>query len=348
MKSYTLAQVAQHIGAKLQGDENHVVIGISTLGKAQPNQLSFLSNPHYVKDLDKCQAGAVILSPKFAESCSTNVLMMENPYLGYAVASQLFVSNETFEAGIAPGANISSTASIGEGVSVGPNVTIEEGVQIGANCSIGAGCFIGRNTHIGNNVVLSPNVTLYHDVKLGDRVRVHSGAVIGADGFGFAPHQGGWAKIEQLGGVVINDDVEVGANTTIDRGALDDTVIETGVKLDNQIQIAHNVYIGANTVIAACVGISGSSRIGKHCMIGGGVGIAGHLTVTDKVHLTGMTLVTHDIKEPGVYSSGTAVEPNKSWRKNVARFRQLDGIARRVKTLEKRSGIAKSQSPDSR
>jgi UDP-3-O-[3-hydroxymyristoyl] glucosamine N-acyltransferase len=213
---------------------------------------------------------------------------------------------------------------------------IEAGVCIGAGTYVGPGCFIGQDSCIGQDSRLYANATVYAGVNIGARVILHSGAVIGADGFGFAPEKGRFIKIAQLGGVMIGNDVEIGANTTIDRGALGDTVIEEGVKLDNQIQVAHNVRIGAHTVVAACAGISGSSKVGRHCMIGGGVGIAGHLTIADGVHLTGMTLVTHDIREAGVYSSGTAIEPNKSWRRNVARFRQLDQWVKRIRELERK------------
>ena len=335
MIKLSLAEIAAHIGAEVRGDASTLVEGIATLENACGSQLSFLANPQYIKFLAQTQAGAVILSPKVADQCATNVLVMENPYLGYAMASQLFAPPASTAIGVAASATLAESVVLGEAVIVGPNVVIEDGVEIGSNSVIGAGCYIGRNSRLGEGVVLNPNVTIYYDVKLGNRVRIHSGAVLGSDGFGFAPHQGKWAKIEQLGGVQIGDDVEIGANTTIDRGALDDTIIGNNVCLDNQIQIAHNVVIGDGTVVAACTGISGSTSIGRHCLVGGGVGIAGHLTITDGVQFTGMTLVTHDIKEAGVYSSGTGVEPSKSWRKNAARFRQLDKLARRIGKLEK-------------
>ncbi|ABC31916.1 UDP-3-O-[3-hydroxymyristoyl] glucosamine N-acyltransferase [Hahella chejuensis KCTC 2396] len=332
--SYTLADIAFRIGAELRGDGSVEVKGLATLQKAQAGQISFLANKNYLKHLKDTCASAVIIPSSFADQCSTNVLVMENSYFGYALCSQLFSPQWWSMSGISPSAAISESAKLGAGVTIGANVVIEEDAEIGEGAVIGPGCYIGAGSIIGAKTQLRPNVTVYHGVNIGARALIHSGAVIGSDGFGFAPNKGDWAKIAQLGGVVIGDDVEIGANTTIDRGALDDTVIETGAKLDNQIQIAHNVKVGAYTVIAACVGVSGSSSIGKHCMIGGGVGIAGHLEITDQVQITGMTLVTHNIKEPGVYSSGTAVEPNASWRKNVARFRQLDQLARRVRVLE--------------
>jgi UDP-3-O-[3-hydroxymyristoyl] glucosamine N-acyltransferase len=339
MTSLSLAAIATHIGADIKGNESLLVDGIATLKAAGGSQLSFLANPQYARFLQQTKAAAVILAPEFVEQCVTNVLVMDNPYLGYAKASQMFAPDVFGKVGIASSAIISPTAVLGENVTIGPHVVIEEGVVVGSNSVIGAGCYIGFRSQLGKEVFLHPSVTICHGVILGDRVRVHSGAVLGSDGFGFAPDQGKWIKIEQLGGVHIGDGVEIGANTTIDRGALDDTVIEANVCLDNQIQIGHNVRIGEGTVIAACTGVSGSSTIGRHCMLGGGVGIAGHLSIADGVQITGMTLVTHDIKEAGVYSSGTAVEPNRNWRKNVARFRQLDSLARRIKKLEKSANV---------
>lgn len=333
MARLLLDQIAKHIGAIVVGNGCVGVDGIATLETAADHQLSFLANPQYAKYLQTTGAAAVILSQEFAEQCATNLLVMENPYVGYAKASQLFAYSADTAPAIAGSAVIAASAILDPTVSIGEHAVIEKGVVIGAHSVIGAGCFVGRGCRLGQRVELSAGVILNHDVSLGSRVRIQSGTVIGSDGFGYAPHQGKWVKIEQLGSVRIGDNVEIGANTTIDRGALEDTVIEDNVCLDNQIQIAHNVRIGAGTVIAACTGISGSTVVGRYCLIGGGVGIAGHLSIADKVQLTGMTLVTHSIKEPGVYSSGTAVEPNKVWRKNVARFRQLDKLARQVNKL---------------
>ncbi|RMF14755.1 MAG: UDP-3-O-(3-hydroxymyristoyl)glucosamine N-acyltransferase [Gammaproteobacteria bacterium] len=345
----TLEALARHIGAELRGDGAAQVAGLNTLGAAGPDEVAFLANPAYAGQLETTRALAVIVSPDMADKAPTNVLVMGNPYLGYALASQIFGrSAQAAEGGVHPAAVLAEDAQLGEGCTIGPNVVIEAGARIGAGSRIGPGCHIGAGAVIGKRARLYPGVTLYHGVTLGDDVIVHSGAVIGSDGFGFAPAFGdlsgqssltdlapGFHKIEQLGGVRIGNQVEIGANTTIDRGALDDTVIEDGVKLDNQIQIAHNVRIGAHTVMAACSGVAGSTEIGRHCMIGGGVGIAGHLKICDGVQITGMTLVSHSISEPGTYSSGTAVEPNSQWRRNVARFRQLDKLARKVSALEK-------------
>ena len=231
---------------------------------------------------------------------------------------------------VAEGADVHPTASIG------PFVAIESGVVIGAGSSIGSHSSIGEGSQIGEGCQIAASVQIYHGVRIGDRVVLHSGVVIGSDGFGFANDKGVWVKIPQIGGVEIGDDVEIGANTTVDRGALENTVIGNGVKMDNQIQVAHNVQIGDHTAIAGCVGIAGSAKIGRYCGIGGGAGILGHLEITDGVQVTAMSLVTKSIKDPGIYSSGTSVEPSKLWHKNYARFRQLDEMARRIKALEQR------------
>lgn len=336
----TLGQVAQHIGADLHGDPSVRITGLATLEEASPDQLAFLANPAYARFLEQTTAAAVIVHPKQLPLCPVAALVLNNPYKGYALASQLFATLAEGPVSSAPrvhpSAVIDPSARIAADVQVGAHAVIEAGVVVAPGCVIGPNCFLGRSVQLGEASRLYPHVTLYHGVRIGARAILHSGAVIGADGFGFAPDAAGYVKIAQLGGVVIGDDVEIGANTTIDRGALGDTRIGHGVKLDNQIQIAHNVQVGDHTVIAACTGISGSSRVGARCMIGGGVGIAGHLTIADGVHLTGMTLVTHDLREAGVYSSGTAVEDNRTWRRNVARFRQLDQWIRRLLELERK------------
>jgi UDP-3-O-[3-hydroxymyristoyl] glucosamine N-acyltransferase len=310
---------------------------MATLQAAGPGQISFLANPAYARYLKQTQAGAVIVAPAAADDSPTNVLLLDNPYLGYARLSHWFDPAPVASAGIHATAVVDETASIDSTASIGPHTVIEAGVQIGAHVVVGAGTVVGARTCIGDHTVLRPRVTLAHDVVVGQRCHILSGAVIGSDGFGFANDRGQWHRIAQLGGVVLGDDVEVGANTTIDRGALDNTVIGNGVKLDNLIQIAHNVHIGDHSAMAAMVGIAGSTRIGKHCVFGGASGVAGHLEIADQVHLTGMTLVTGDIRESGVYSSGTSADTNRNWRKNAVRFRQLDSLARRVRELEKKS-----------
>ena len=333
--TYTLRQLAERLGAELRGNPELLISGLATLQDAQPEQLSFLANAQYKKYLADTKAGAVILHPTEVEGFSGNCLVIANPYLAYAQLSHLFDRKPLPKAGIHPSALVAEDAFVDPTASVGAYAVIESGVSIGAGVVIGAHCFVGARSQIGENGWLAPRVTLYHDVRVGKRVVIQSGAVIGGEGFGFANHQGLWKKIAQLGGVSIGDDVEIGANTTIDRGALADTIISNGVKLDNQIMIAHNVQIGEHTAMAACVGISGSTKIGRHCTIAGGVGMVGHIEVCDNVFVTGMTMVTRSITEPGAYSSGTAMQPAAEWRKSAARIRHLDDMARRLQLLEK-------------
>ena len=333
-----LGQLAEHLGATLRGDPETQITGLATLQEAGPAQLSFLANPQSRKYLAGSQAAALLLKEADAEGFAGNALVVPDPYLAYARISHLFDPKPKAAAGIHPTAVIAPDAVVDSSASIGPFVVIEAGARIAARVTLGAHCVVGARSEIGEAGWLAPRVTLYHDVRIGKRVVIQSGAVIGGEGFGFANEKGVWQKIAQIGGVTIGDDVEIGVNTAIDRGALADTVIGNGVKLDNQIQIAHNVQVGDHTAMAACVGISGSTKIGKHCMLAGGVGLVGHIDICDNVFLTGMTMVTHSITEPGAYSSGTAMQPAAEWRKSAARIRQLDDIARRLKQLEKRAG----------
>lgn len=332
----TLGQLAEALGATLKGSEARQITGLATLQEAGPGQLSFLANKQYRKYLDNCQAAAVLLQAADAEGFAGNALIVADPYLAYARISHLFDPKPRAVAGIHPSAVVAEDAQVDASASIGPFVVIESGARIGANVSIGAHCVIGARCVVGEGGWLAPRVTLYHDVTIGKRVVIQSGAVIGGEGFGFANEKGVWRKIAQIGGVTIGDDVEIGVNTAVDRGALSDTRIADGVKLDNQIQIAHNVQIGEHTAMAACVGISGSTRIGKHCTIAGGVGMVGHIDVCDNVFVSGMTMVTRSITEPGAYSSGTAMQPLADWRKSAARIRQLDDMSKRLQQLEKR------------
>ena len=333
-----LGQLAEFLGATLRGDPETQITGLATLQEAGPAQLSFLANPQYRKYLASSQAAALLLKEADVEGFPGNALVVPDPYLAYARISHLFDPKPKATAGVHPTAVIAPDAVVDPSASIGPFVVIEAGARIGAQVTLGAHCVIGARSEIGEGGWLAPRVTLYHDVRIGKRVVIQSGAVLGGEGFGFANEKGVWQKIAQIGGVTIGDDVEIGVNTAIDRGALADTLIGNGVKLDNQIQIAHNVQVGDHTAMAACVGISGSTKIGKHCMLAGGVGLVGHIDICDNVFLTGMTMVTHSITEPGAYSSGTAMQPAAEWRKSAARIRQLDDIARRLKQLEKRVG----------
>lgn len=343
----TLGEIAVAAGARLQGgDAATVVTGVAPLHRAGPGQLSFLTHPRYRACLATTQAAAVILSPDDARGCPAPVLVAANPQVAYARAATLFEPEAAAQRGVHPTAWVSPAATIAADAWIGPHCAVEAGAVIEAGVIVGPGCVIGEQAVIGAGSRLVARVTVCHRARLGCRVLAHPGAVIGSDGFGLALDTGGrWLKIPHLGSVVIGDEVEIGANTTIDRGALEDTVIEEGVKLDNQIQVAHNVHIGAHSALAGCVGIAGSARIGRHCMIGGGVGIAGHLEIADRVQITGMSLVTQSITEPGTYSSGLAVEPNRVWNKISARLRRLDELFRRLTALERK--INRNSAPSS-
>lgn len=334
--SYTVAELAALTGAAIHGKGDTVIRAVGTIDNAKPDQITFLANPLYRKFLTETKAGAVILTQAEAQGCPTNALISANPYATYAHIAQLLAPPaDAVTQGVHPTAIVAKSAKIADSASIGPyvvigeDVVIEEDVVISALCTIGSECIIRAQTF------LYPSVRIYSQVKLGQRVIIHSGAVIGSDGFGFANERGRWIKVPQVGGVVIGDEVEIGANTTIDRGALGDTVIEENVKIDNQVQIAHNVFIGAHTIIAGCVGIAGSAKIGRHCMVGGATCIAGHIEIADKVVLTGMAMITHTISQPGLYSSGTGFDVNARWKKNAVRFKQLDELARRVHQLER-------------
>ncbi|MCW8194281.1 UDP-3-O-(3-hydroxymyristoyl)glucosamine N-acyltransferase [Proteobacteria bacterium 005FR1] len=329
-----LADLAAHVGAKLAGDPDTLITGIATLQDAHAGQIAFLANPKYRKYLSSTLASAVILAPDQAEDFSGNALVIANPYHAYARLTALFARKPTKHRGIHPSAVIAESVILGQNVSVGPLVTIEENVEIGDGTVIGAGCFIGEESRIGADSLIHPNVTVSHGTRVGARAIFHSGVVIGGDGFGFAPHESGWTKIHHLANVTIGDDVELGAGTCVDRGALSDTVIASGVKIDNMVQVAHGVKIGENTVIAGCTAIAGSTEIGANCVIAGGVGIVGHITIAEKVTITAMSLVSKSITEPGSYSSGTPITSTREWRKLAVRFGQLDEINRRLKTLE--------------
>lgn len=332
---YTLGELAELLDVKLRGDASLCVDGLATLKNAVPGKLSFLSNPRYVSHLASCQATAVIIDPDFAAACQSAQLISSSPYVTYAKASQLFLTYETAEAGIHPTACIHSSVVLGANVAVGAHAVIDADVVIGEGSVIGAGTCIGARSSLGRNCRLFPNVTLYHEVRIGDNAVIHSSVVLGADGFGFAFDGKRSIKIAQLGGVLIGDDVEIGAGSTIDRGALDDTIIGHGVKIDNQVQIAHNCVIGDHTIICGCSAIAGSTTIGRYCTIGGAVGVIGHLQIADKVMISAMSLVSQSIAEPGIYSSGTGLHQSKEWKRNIVRFRQLDDMAKRLRELEK-------------
>lgn len=343
--TYTLAEIAIKLNAKLvvpaDFDELPVsltiISGLATLTNAAKGQVAFLANSKYQQQLSSTNASAVIVSADSVEACPVSALVMDNPYMGYAILANLLDSTPKAACGIHPSAVIADDVILGDNVSIGANAVIESGVQLADNVSIGAGCFIGHGVKIGEATTLWANITIYHQVEIGHHCLIQANTVIGSDGFGYAPVKGPykWHKIPQLGSVIIGNHVEIGASTTIDRGALDNTEIRDGAILDNQIQIAHNVIVGENTAMAACSVIAGSTVMGKNCTIAGLVGVNGHINIVDNCIFTGMAMVTKDITEAGVYSSGMPAAPNKEWNKTNARVRRLDSLAKRVKELEK-------------
>ena len=334
---FTLAELAIKFGCELKGDPKTIVRSIDTLSSASAGDISFFTNKKYKQELINTKASAVILSHRDIENCSVNALICTNPYATYARIAQLFYPIKRLPVGVHPSA-VTNDNKILKTVSIGPNVVLEEGVELGDNVSISANCYVGANTKIGSGSILDANVTIRHNIIIGENCYFHPGVVIGSDGFGQAPDVDGYVKIPQVGRVIIGNDVEIGANTTVDRGALADTVIEDGVKLDNLIQVAHNVVIGEHTVIAATCGISGSTKIGRRCMIGGGVGFVGHIEVCDDVIINSSTVVTSSITEKGHYggAGGFPHQPAKDWTRNVAQFRRINELAKRVKALEKK------------
>jgi UDP-3-O-[3-hydroxymyristoyl] glucosamine N-acyltransferase len=337
----TLGTIAQRFGLELRnGDSGQPVDGVATLAEAEGAHVTFLANSRYRTQLADTHAAAVVLREADASACPRACLIATDPYVAFARIASLFERRPAATPGTHPSAIVSPTATIAAGASIGAFCVIEDGAVIGEGALVGPHCVIGPGCNVGAQSRLVARVTLVQDVTLGRRVLIHPGAVLGADGFGLAferdaTAQGRWIKVPQLGGVRIGDDCEIGANTTIDRGALGDTVLDEDVRLDNQIQIAHNVMVGAHTAIAGCAAVAGSARIGRYCLIGGAAGILGHLHIADRVTITAMSLVTHSIREPGEYSSGTPIQPNRQWRRNAARFKHLDEIARRISAAEK-------------
>lgn len=332
--SITLGEIAEVIGAELHGDADCNITGVATLKNASDGDISFLANRRYGRYLPSTRASAVILSAIDKANCPVNALVIENPYLAYVKVVRYLHPEKPAEAGIHRRAVISSSATIAATATIGANACIDRDVHIEDGVYVGPGCVIGSNVVIGCSSRLVANVTLCHGVRIGKYTLLHPGVVIGADGFGIANDNGLWLKIPQIGSVHVGDNVEIGANTTIDRGALDNTVIEEGVKIDNQVQIGHNTRIGAHTAIAGGAMIAGSVTIGKRCMIAGATAITGHIEITDDVVITGMSGVSNSIKKPGTYSSGISIMDNKIWRKNVVRFKHLDELARRLEHLE--------------
>ncbi|BCF96898.1 UDP-3-O-acylglucosamine N-acyltransferase [Paraburkholderia sp. PGU19] len=346
--AFTLEEIVQQFGGEIVGDRAHRVGNLAPLDQAGPDQLAFLANPKYLAQVETTRAGAVLINEADLEKVTTrdgrNFIVTPNPYAYFARLAQAFIDMASPKAkpGVHPGATIDPSAQIAASAVIGPNVTVEAGVSIGENVRLDANVFVGRGTQIAAGSHLYPNVAVYHGCKIGERAIIHAGAVIGSDGFGFAPdfvgegdaRTGSWVKIPQVGGVSIGPDVEIGANTTIDRGAMADTVIEECVKIDNLVQIGHNCKIGAYTVIAGCAGIAGSTTIGRHCMIGGAVGIAGHVTLADYVIVTAQSGVSKSLLKPGMYTSAFPAVNHADWNKSAALMRNLDKLRDRIKALE--------------
>ena len=329
-----LDEIVAHLGGQLEGDGSVVVSQVATLVSAQSGQIAFLANPKYRQQLQSTGASAVIVPPKFAGDTSLPRIIHPNSYAYYARVVGLLNPPDARPCGVHPSAVAHS--DVPASASVGENVVIGTGVVIGENVTLYPGCVVGDGVSIGEDSVLYPNVVVYRDCVIGKRAIVQSGAVIGSDGFGFAKEGESWVKIPQIGRVVVGDDVEIGANTSIDRGALDDTVIGDGVKLDNQIQIAHNVVIGNHTAMAGCVGVAGSTRIGQRCTIGGAGMIIGHLELADDVHISAGTMVTKSLRQPGQYTSIFPLESHDEWLQNAAQIKRLAKLAERVSELEKK------------
>lgn len=336
-----LGELVERLGGELAGDPNIEVAGIAPLADAGASHISFLSNSKLRAQAAQSGAAALILSPADSEMVGATYpgarIVTNNPYAYFARAAQYFEALTAFvpAPGVHASAFVDSGATVDPSAHVGPNATVEEGASIGAGAVIGAGCYVGRNAVIGAGTQLFANVTFHAGCRIGARGIIHSGAVIGTDGFGFASEGGVYIKIPQTGRVVIGDDVDIGANTTIDRGALADTVIEDGVKLDNQIQIGHNCHIGAHTAMAGCVGVAGSAKIGKYCTFGGAAMVLGHLTIADHVHISSGSMVSRSIAEPGQYTGFYPLAKNADWEKTAAIVRNLDTMRDKIRALEK-------------
>lgn len=335
IKQFKLADLIDGLDAKVIGHLDCLITGVSSIQSSQNGQITLLTNPLYRKHLSTTSASAVILREEDAKDCPVTAVISSNPYFTYAKIAEFFSKPQKEAMGIDSSAKVGEGSIIDPSAFIGPCCVIGKNVHIGPKAYIGPGCVLGDAVQIGEATHLQGNVSILQGVVIGKNTRIASGVIIGSDGFGFANHQGHWHKVPQLGSVLIGNDVDIGANTTIDRGAIDNTVIEDGVKLDNLIQVGHNVHIGAHTIIAGCVAIAGSTLIGKHCMVGGATCFAGHISIADHTIITGMTAVTKSLTEPGIYSSGiVGAVPNHEFRKNNARFHRLENLMKRIKTLE--------------
>jgi UDP-3-O-[3-hydroxymyristoyl] glucosamine N-acyltransferase len=339
VKCLSLGELANRFGLELRGDGSHPICGVGTLAGAGKEEITFLANRGYLKQLPGTRAGAVILQARNAEDCPVACLISDNPYLAYARIAAEFDSRPRARPGIHPTAVIDPEARIGQDVHIGAAAVIGAHSVVGDGCAIGPGCVVGPQASLGRACQLAANVTVLDNVRIGDRVIIHAGAVIGADGFGIASDGEHWEKVPQLGGVLIGDDCEIGANTAIDRGAIEDTILEEDVRIDNLVQVGHNTFIGAHTAIAGCTAIAGSARIGRHCLVGGNCGITGHIEIADHVTLSARSLVMKSITEPGgVWGSGIPARPLREWQRTLARLKRLELPGRRADSSKPRHG----------
>ena len=334
---FTLEEIAAKSGLALKGDPTLRISGVASLANANADQITFLFNPKFKEQLSATRAAAVVLRQEDIGDYKGNALISSQPRLAWATIAALFDRTPVGNLKQHESAIVSPSATIGSDVTIGAHAVIEAGARIDHAATIGAGCFVGEAASVGERTELRANVTLHHGVTLGSRCLVHSGAVIGADGFGFEfePESATFKKIPQVYGVIVGNDVEVGAGTTIDRGALNDTRVGDGVKLDNQVQIGHGTEVGDNTVISGCTAIAGSTRIGRYCLIGGAVGIVDNIEIGDHVEITAMSLVSKSISDKGRYSSGTGLMPGRLWRRNIVAFSRLDEMLKRLRKLER-------------
>jgi UDP-3-O-[3-hydroxymyristoyl] glucosamine N-acyltransferase len=342
----SLGELAVRFGCELRGVPDTLVTRVGTLANADGQCVAFLSESRNRRELAATRAAVVVVDRASADACPTAALICDNPRATFARITSLLHPRPKPEAGVHPSAIVSVSARVDPTAHIGALSIVGDRAVIGPRVYVGQGCVVAEDVTLGEDVHLEASVTLCRGVQIGDRTIIQPGVVIGGDGFGFAPEHGKWVKVPQVGSVRIGQDVEIGANTTIDRGAIEDTVVEEGVKLDNQIQLGHNVRIGAHTVIAGCTGISGSTVIGRHCIIGGAVGIAGHLTICDGVTITGFAMVSRSLTAPGVYSSGIPIEESKIWRRQVARYRNLESLGKRIKDLERAAGSVQGEDDD--
>jgi UDP-3-O-[3-hydroxymyristoyl] glucosamine N-acyltransferase len=340
----TLSELVSRFGGELVGDGSRQVRQVAPLDRATPDEIGFVSQGKYLSQLTDTRAGAVILPADAGAATDLPRILAANPYLYFARVSALLNPPARPPVGVHPAASVAPDAEVADDACIAAGAIIGSGARIGARTVVGANSVVGDHARVGADCMLHANVTVYHHCEVGNRCILHAGCVIGADGFGFAPNDGAWEKIPQIGKVRIDDEVEVGACTTIDRGALEDTVIEEGVKLDNLIQVAHNVHIGAHTAIAACTGIAGSAKIGRHCMIGGAAMIFGHIEIADGTRISTNTLITKSLKKAGTYTSALPFSEHDVWQKNAVHMRNLDKLVNRIKQLEKRLTEMESKS----